>query len=263
MPWNSLLVLPLLGGFLFLDWCFFTRFRNQRIEGNRLLLESLFCAVALTLAASVLVSWARSEPIGLTIAMWWLQHVLPADRDAPKELTSISAAICITAFLLSILLVSIINACLLIFRNVSSAAIYAAEAAGDFVMSLVIQANRRRKFITVQLSNGMVYMGYAKTSPNLKPESQFALIVGGIGFLDKDKLLQWKEFIISSWEKEKKGGKWRYKEESLLRSIVIIPTKLVENIHMFNGLLDREDMPPDLVRSATDSDPSGVAGQPT
>ncbi len=54
MPWNNtLILLPLLGGFLFLDWCYYTRLRQQRLDGNRLIIESAFVGAILILITSV------------------------------------------------------------------------------------------------------------------------------------------------------------------------------------------------------------------
>lgn len=229
MPWNSLLLLPLLAGFLFLDWCFYTRFRWQRIEGNRLLLESVFCGIAFTILAAGIVVLAQTTQQGTDIGKWWIENM-------PPQLAGVSAAICITSLGLSLFLVAIINTTLWAFETVQGAAILAAEAAGDYMASVCYQADPRKDPIVVQLSNRVVYRGFVKTSPNLKPESQLALIVAGVGFLDKDTLaLKWVNDFSSVWQRDANGD---YSEAEVSSYIAIIPVRMVDNIHIFNAELD-------------------------
>ena len=62
MPTN-LLLLPLLGGYWFLHTLYYTRFRSQRLDGYRLLMESAFAGLLLTLVARVVVLFAQRWPL--------------------------------------------------------------------------------------------------------------------------------------------------------------------------------------------------------
>lgn len=70
MP-SNLLILPLLGGFLFLHICHRFRFRAQRSDGYRLLLESSIAAVLLLLVARISVVLIRSSPAGGWLKSRW------------------------------------------------------------------------------------------------------------------------------------------------------------------------------------------------
>ena len=70
MPTN-LLVLPLLGGFIFLHFCHRFRFRAQRSDGYRLLLESAFAATLLLCAGRLAVLLLRSLPFGPSLKRAW------------------------------------------------------------------------------------------------------------------------------------------------------------------------------------------------
>jgi len=62
MPTN-LLLLPLLGGYWFLHTLYYTRFRSQRLDGHRLLMESAFAGLLLTLVARVVVVFAQRSQV--------------------------------------------------------------------------------------------------------------------------------------------------------------------------------------------------------
>src|SRR5215469_5235262 len=65
MPTN--LLLPLLGGYWFLHTLDYTRFRSQRLDGYRLLMESAFVGVLLSFVARLLVMLANLWPAATSI----------------------------------------------------------------------------------------------------------------------------------------------------------------------------------------------------
>ena len=72
MPYN-LLLLPLLGGFIFIRQWNVTRYYAERSENQRLLLYSAVAGVALLGSALALSSLAQQSLPGL--AAWWHHHV--------------------------------------------------------------------------------------------------------------------------------------------------------------------------------------------
>ena len=48
MPENALLLFPIVLGYLFLHFCYYFHFRAQRLEGNRLLVESLIGGIGVS-----------------------------------------------------------------------------------------------------------------------------------------------------------------------------------------------------------------------
>ena len=61
MPTN-LLLLPLVGGYWFLHAFYFTRFRSQRLDGYRLLVESAIAGILLTFIARPMVFAVNLSP---------------------------------------------------------------------------------------------------------------------------------------------------------------------------------------------------------
>lgn len=71
MPTN-LLLLPVLGGFCFVHFCYFLNFRAQRLDGYRLLLESALYGLLLTLPAHLITYyWPRYSDTGGRVREEW------------------------------------------------------------------------------------------------------------------------------------------------------------------------------------------------
>lgn len=63
MPFNSLLILPLLGGFFFIQFAPRFRFYFQKLDGYSLLLSASFFGVLFVGVARVLVFLAAQHPL--------------------------------------------------------------------------------------------------------------------------------------------------------------------------------------------------------
>lgn len=285
MPWNIIL-LPLLGGFLFLDWCYYTRLRHQRLDGNRLLIESAFAGAVFAILASAVIAGALGQParvtamvsgfwqilllatIALSLAIglpYYLKFPYPDhEHSLERWFKTIIAGgllpfsgwtivwIChfpatIQSFIsswkqavpfqysgtaLAALMLGIFAALVFNFlSDYSGTAANVAEQAGDYILSLCFKAVRGEKAITFVLSNRMAYTGWVALSPNLKPESQIALILAARGCLDKDSSsIKWESKYLSEWI-----GDPRKAEEF----IVSIPTRLIDHAHLATRELDR------------------------
>src|SRR5258708_3535527 len=72
MPAN-LLLLPLLGGFWFVHFCYLFKFRAQRLDGYRLLLESaFFCLLLIVPARLITYLWPRFSGLGRGAEGEWI-----------------------------------------------------------------------------------------------------------------------------------------------------------------------------------------------
>ncbi len=80
MPYN-LLLLPLLGGYLFLRQCKRTRYFAARLDGYLLLLNASVAGVVLLFAAHVLLLLIRPAIRSFGIAAWW-HDTIPFDHAA-------------------------------------------------------------------------------------------------------------------------------------------------------------------------------------
>jgi hypothetical protein len=307
MPWN-LVLLPLLGGFIFLDWCYYCRLRNQRIEGNRLLLESAFAGVFVSFLGGGL-TWlfdphpkliqflAQYEPtikiftvvLGLLLGRYYFSHfgypvLRPAIRIIKGKLTEvfrrgraseafghICQAVGKTIVAIGVLPLMVWGAVSLVrnralidyvsihwsnlapfdhsgmaaltliaglglallfnfFTDYYGAAVWAAEQAGDYLVSLSMRAIRERKFLTILLSNKVALMGYVKLSPNLKSDGHIAIIVAAQGVIESSSLeILWAANYLPIWKNDHQRA-----EQFLL----VIPMRLIENAHISADVLD-------------------------
>jgi len=63
MPTN-LLLLPLVGGYCLTHFCYYFRFRSQRLDGYRLLLESALAGILLAILSPVSHFVSHEDPLG-------------------------------------------------------------------------------------------------------------------------------------------------------------------------------------------------------
>jgi len=286
MPWNVFL-LPLLGGFLFLDWCYYTRLRHQRLEGNRLLIESAFVAAVAAFFASAIVS-ALEHPLRTAAAFDHWRFLLPGslilaaaigwpyykkfpfhdpDHRAERLIKAAVTGSCVPAMAWLVLWpcrypemigsishfwkelmpfdysgtaaiamsLGVLGAGLINYlSDYDGTAANVAEQSGDYILSLCFKAVQKEKPLTLILSNGRIYTGFVVLSPNLKPESQIALILVADGYLKKESSQPaWEAFYLSLWEND---------PTKAAEFIVILPTRLIDHAHIATKELDHSPM---------------------
>jgi hypothetical protein len=177
MPTN-LLLLPLLGGYWFLHTLYYTRFRSQRLDGYRLLVESAFAGVLLTCVARLLVIFANRFPS--MQAIW--------SGVAPNIPFLGTAAV---SLLLSFVTPYIFNIVLDKTGVMSrlDAQTSAIERYGNHLLRLFHAASMQEKPVSVALDNGKVYIGLVAAAPNLEPHDTFLAITPFYsGYRDRETL---------------------------------------------------------------------------
>jgi hypothetical protein len=142
MPFNILL-LPLLGGYIFISSWNRTRFRALRLSGNKLILESaiagtFFLVLSFSLTRVVRIFFPEFESL-------WLSAI-------PFEYSGTSA----TAFLIGATLWWPLNR--VYKRDIESRR--AIEESNDFLEIFLEKALRQSKQVTLTLKNGKVYIGF-------------------------------------------------------------------------------------------------------
>lgn len=173
MPYN-LLLLPLLGGFLFIHIAHYFRFGAQRLDGYRLLLQSAIAGTCLAGIARIIVelidiaAWGRS---GLKI---W--HVFfPFDYSFESSL--------------SLVLGPVIAGLVNLFIGTEEAMTREIKKHGNALIRLLHRAAEESLLISVTLDNRKWYVGWVTESPNLDPqELYFRLLPFTSGYRDKDTL---------------------------------------------------------------------------
>ena len=177
MP-QGLLLLPLLGGFLFLHLSHVFRFNAQRYDGNRLILASAAAGAFLLLLGRAVVLLFGSIPLfGAWAGRVWYEI-------APFPHSDSCAMACVLGPVLAVVIVN---------------RMYDVEAAmnkqieekkhADAFTRLLHMAARDRRLVSVTLDSRKWYVGYIAEAPNLNPaEKYFRLLPIVSGFRDKDTL---------------------------------------------------------------------------
>lgn len=168
MPFNVLL-LPLLGGYLFITHCNRTRFHTKRYSGERLLFHAAIAGVGLLISSFLLV---RALEWGFpTIAIWWRSHI-------PFSYTGSSLG----AFLLGACSWWPMNKW---WFSLDSEAKRAINEWNDFLEVLLIRAMEQTKQISVTMKNGKVYIGFVTSNFNPAYDRKYITILPmGSGFRD-------------------------------------------------------------------------------
>src|ERR1041385_5292883 len=155
MPTN-LLLLPLLGGYWFLHAFQYTRFRSQRLDGYRLLVESALVGVILACGAWVALFLLR--PLSWLINFW--RYFAPSVPFLGVAIASLMMGIVLPYglnwFLNSTKIVSRIDAHRL-----------AINRHGDPLLKLLHDASPSERAISITLNNRKVYIGVVAEAPIL------------------------------------------------------------------------------------------------
>lgn len=178
MPTN-LLLLPLLGGYWFLHTFHYTRFRSQRLDGYRLLVESALAGVVFAVLARGLVLLLRICPC---VKHAWL--LIAGDRAPFLGTAVVSLGLGIAA---PYLLNSLLETTALLTRK--QAQLKAIEKHGNHLLRLLHTASAQERTVSVTLSNRKVYIGLVVDAPNLESHDAYVSIIPFFsGHRDKDTL---------------------------------------------------------------------------
>jgi hypothetical protein len=173
VPYN-LLLLPFLGGFLFIHLTHFFRFGAQRLDGYRLLFQSAIAGTILATLGRLLVLAARFFPAEAVAKRFW-----DAFSSFPYSATSA------ISLLLGPALALVIN----LFIDKNKANDIEVRRHGNALIRLLHQAQRERRLVSITLDNRKWYVGWVAETPNLDPqELYFRILPFTSGYRDKDTL---------------------------------------------------------------------------
>lgn len=173
MPYN-LLLLPLLGGFLFLHLAHLVRFKAQHLDGYRLLFYSALWGFGLAVIARILVVGFSFTPIASFAGPIW-------NRFAPFPFAETSAL----ALLLGPLFALILN----LFINAEEAKDMEIRAHSNSFIRLMHHAQKETLPLSITLANLKWYVGYVAESPSLSPdETHFRLLPLMSGYRNRETL---------------------------------------------------------------------------
>ena len=169
MPYN-LLLLPLLGGFIFIRMFFYTKFSTSKLSGQRLIIWAAVAGI-LFIIISRFVELILIEYCPNITDFWW-KYGLPSPYSGTAFL----------AFILGAVLWLPLN----FFSNREGASKWSIENYGSRLEVLFFRAQEENKQIMVSLSDGKVYVGFIVWQP---PEphsdvSYFGILPTISGFRD-------------------------------------------------------------------------------
>jgi len=159
VPFNVLL-LPLLGGYLFVSQLDSLRYRVSRHTGQRLLLDSSVAGVVLLIVARILTG--ISEALSSGAERVW-QEIAPFDYSGTA----------FVALLLGFVSPWVLNQ----FMNTTEQGILAMEKEGNYLEVLLSRALRDKKQVSITLSNGKVYIGFVAATFDPAKERKYITLI--------------------------------------------------------------------------------------
>jgi hypothetical protein len=172
MPYN-LLLLPLLGGFFFLNLSHLFRFRAQRSDGYRMLAETAIAGFFLLCVARIITEVVRPLVSDDWIQVW---------RDFSPFSYSFTGG---ASFLLGPVFAVLFN----LFKNREAALDIEIEKRGNALNQLFHKAQKANRPLSITLDSRKWYVGYAAESPNLNPQELYFRILPILsGYRQKDSL---------------------------------------------------------------------------
>jgi hypothetical protein len=173
MPYN-LLLLPLIGGFLFVHLAHFFRFGAQRLDGYRLLFQSAIAGICLSAIARLVDLLLGLTPAGPSLERLWFWF-------SPFDYSGVSAL----SLLFGPALAVLVNA----FINKERAKDLEIRRHGNSLIRLLHKAEKEKLLLSITLDSRKWYVGWVAESPNLDPqEFYFRLLPFISGYRDKDTL---------------------------------------------------------------------------
>lgn len=228
MPTN-LLILPLLGGFLLVHLWHISRFRSQRLEGYRLLMETAVAGVILvTIARLLTYSLGHYGIVSNHARATWHEF-------APIDFSGTGAV----AFGLGVMLPMVAN----LFFPKKSAQDWAIHHYGSNLLRLLHTATKYEMLVSLTLDNRKVYVGFVITAPNLQSNDLYVQLLPVLsGYRDANDLrLKFTTNYAQVYPEAYVSGQMDPSD-----FIVIIPTASVRIANLYdpnipNKLFDVED----------------------
>ena len=213
MPYN-LLLLPLLGGFLFFHISHYFRFSAQRLDGYRLLFQTAIAGTCLAVLARLINVVFEAVWGANALDRFW---ALFAPLNAPLSGTSA----------LSLLLGPLLALLWNIFVSKDRARDIEIRKHGNAFTRLLHRAQREDLLISVTLDNRKWYVGWVAEAPNLDPqELYFRLLPYKSGYRDKDDLTT---FYTTFYDRALSE-----KEISHRDLVITLPLKDVKTANLFS-----------------------------
>lgn len=223
MPWN-LLLLPLLGGFLLLRFCYYFRIKAQRLENYRLILESAAWGVGLLIGGR-----------GLALAIHYIPLVHTCEWLVSTLVPFPFAGTTLLAFVLGPGVAFLVN----LWIDQVTAKDLAIEQTGDRLLELLINAMDQTDAVMLTLDSRKLYVGYVWESPNLEIEMTHVVLLPAMsGYREQESLrTNFTTNYISLW----RSGKVQPEEFLVLIPVSSIKTASIFDLDIYRTHFSRKD----------------------
>jgi hypothetical protein len=172
MPYN-LLLLPLLGGFLFIHLTHYFRFNAQRLDGYRLLIQAAIAGTCLAVLARMLELFFGAIA-GLNIDVVW-SYLLSLPYLGTSAFAFVLGPFCAWIWNL--------------FVCRERAKELEIERHGNAFTKLLLRSQKEKQLLSITLDTRKWYIGWITETPNLDPqELYFRILPYRSGYRDKDTL---------------------------------------------------------------------------
>ncbi len=161
MP-TGIVLIPLLAGYILLHICYLSRFRAQRQDGYRLLIESALTGLPISLLAWKLAAIIHSRG-------WDFLGVEELCRQTPVPYLGTA--------LLSAAIASVAGVAANLIFPPELAQWYLIERDDDGYLRLLHRAARKEKPVSVTLKSKKVYIGFVIQTPSLRRGEQYVSVL--------------------------------------------------------------------------------------
>lgn len=219
MPFNVLL-LPLLGGYVFLRYWNRTRFSSRRYTGERLLFHAAIAGILFVSAAFVVTRFLNWGYPG--VGLWW-RRMVPFPYSGSAFL----------AFLIGGLVWIPLN---WISRSRIKAADLAIEETGDYLETLLVRAIRRTKPVCATLKSGKTYIGFVVGNLDPSFDRRFiSLLPLQSGYRNEQHQLVINTDYARVYERINDEGRPEPELDELMKDfIIVLPAGEIQSVNIFD-----------------------------
>lgn len=219
MPFNVLL-LPLLGGYVFLRYWDRTRFSSRRYSGERLLIHAAIAGILFLVAAFLatrLLLWIYPG-----LGAWWRQAV-----PFPYSGTALLAFVLGAGLWLPLNWLS---------RGPSAAADRVIDQTGDYLERLLVRAIRRTKPVSATLKSGKTYIGFVVGNVDPAFDRRFiSLLPLQSGFRNAEHELVINTDYTRVYERISDEGRPEPELDELMKDfIIVLPVGEIQSVNIFD-----------------------------
>jgi hypothetical protein len=219
MPFNVLL-LPLLGGYVFLRYWNRTRFSSRRYSGERLLFHAAIAGILFLTAAFVVTRFLNWSYPG--VGLWW-RRMLPFPYSG-------------TAFLAFAFGGSMWVPLNWISRSRVEAADQSIEETGDYLETLLVRAIRRTKPVSTTLKSGKAYIGFVVGNLDPSFDRRFiSLLPLQSGYRNEEHQLVLNTDYARVYERISGEGPSEPQLDELMKDfIIVLPVGEIQSVNIFD-----------------------------